>query len=95
MHDTNTISRILLKKTMTTKLIDVTPGTYNLKDLAGFYKVCTKTMRKQIASISELLPDRTGRRLYWVNEVEIIFKIYGVPKIKIMVSENEKERNVA
>lgn len=80
---------------MKTKLIDVTPDTYNLKDLAGFYKVCTKTMRKQIASICHLLPDRTGRRLYWVNEVEIIFRAYGIPKIKIIISENEKQRIAA
>lgn len=80
---------------MKTVIKDAVPGTYNLKRLAGMYGVCTKTMKKQIDAISHELPDREGRRLYLVREVEVIFKHYGVPKIPVIVRENEELKKVA
>jgi len=74
---------------MKTIIKNAVPGTFNLKTLAQMYNVCTKTMKKQIDLISQELGDRTGRRLYFVNEVEIIFKNYGTPKIEIVIKEEE------
>jgi hypothetical protein len=66
---------------MKTKKHEATAETSNLKRLAGLYKVCTKTMAKMINSIKDELGDRGTRRLFYVNEVEIIFSKYGTPKI--------------
>ena len=63
--------------------------TSNLKRLAGLYKVCTKTMAKMIHNIKDELGDRGRRRLFYVNEVEIIFKKYGTPKIDMQIIENK------
>jgi hypothetical protein len=64
------------------KTVEVMPGTYNLKKLAEMYAVCTKTMAKRIKSIEHELGDRTGRRLFFIKEVEIIFKFYGTPRVQ-------------
>jgi hypothetical protein len=80
---------------MKTIIKEAVPGTYNLKHLAGLYGVCTKTMKKQIDLIADQLGDRTGRRLYSVREVEIIFKYYGVPKMQVMIREADELRKAA
>lgn len=80
---------------MKTIIKDAVPGTYNLKRLSAMYGVCTKTMKKQIDAISDELPDRTGRRLYSVREVEVIFSHYGVPKVQIIVRDNDEFRKAA
>lgn len=66
---------------------EAVPGTYNLKTLAKFYGVCTKTMAKNIKAIMHLLRDRTGRRLYLIHEVEVIFQYYGTPKVQVKIEE--------
>lgn len=77
---------------MKTIIKDVVPGTYNLKTLAEFYGVCTKTMAKNIKAISYLLRDRSGRRLYFINEVEAIFHYYGTPKIQIKIEDADPKK---
>jgi hypothetical protein len=72
---------------MKTQKQNATAETTNLKGLAALYKVCTKTMAKRIAAIKEELGERGNRRLYFVNEVEIIFKKYGTPKIDVPYEE--------
>lgn len=84
--------RNLKTNKMKTIIKDAVPGTYNLKTLAGFYGVCTKTMAKNIKVISHLLRDRSGRRLYFINEVETIFLHYGTPKIQIKIEEVDQKR---
>lgn len=73
---------------MKTQVTNAIPKTYNLKSLAELYGVCTKTMAKRIKSIGEELGDRTGKRLFMVNEVEIIFKHFGTPKIVSIIQDN-------
>lgn len=80
---------------MKTVIKDAVPGTYNLKRLAGMYGVCTKTMKNRIDAISHKLPDREGRRLFLVGEVEIIFAHYGAPKIQTIVREVNETNKVA
>jgi hypothetical protein len=80
---------------MKTIIKDAVPGTFNLKRLAVMYGVCTKTMKKQIDLIADELGDRTGRRLYSVREVEIIFNHYGAPKVQVIVRENEEFKKAA
>ncbi|MBA3680498.1 MAG: hypothetical protein H0W73_04945 [Bacteroidetes bacterium] len=62
------------------KTIPITPQTCNLKTLAGWYGVCSKTMSKRLKKIAAQLEDRKGQRLFFVKDVEIIFNHYGVPK---------------
>jgi hypothetical protein len=68
---------------------NVVPRTSNLKSIAKLYGVCPKTMAKRIKAIESYLPDRTGRRLFMINEVEIIFQHFGTPKIEVQVNECE------
>lgn len=75
---------------MKTIIKDAVPSTYNLKRLASMYEVCTKTMKKQIDHISKEFGDRTGRRLYSVREVEIIFQHYGTPKVQITLRDQDE-----
>lgn len=56
--------------------------TSNLKTLAQLYGVCSKTMKRKIDAIKDKLGDRTGKRLYDIWEVEIIFSSYGTPTIE-------------
>lgn len=65
------------------KTVSVTPQTCNLKTLAAWYKVCTKTMAKRIKRIADQLDDRKGVRIFFVRDVEIIFANYGTPKVEI------------
>lgn len=74
---------------MKTEIVNVIPKTSNLKSLATLYGVCTKTMAKKIKSIESELGDRAGKRLFMVNEVEIIFKHFGTPKIEIHIPVEE------
>ena len=80
---------------MKTIITDAVPGTYNLKHLAVLYGVCSKTMKKNIDRIEEQLGDRTGRRLYSVREVEIIFQNYGTPKVQTILRENNELKKAA
>ena len=77
---------------MKTETVNATPKTSNLKSLAMLYGVCSKTMSRKIKSIASELGDRKGRRLYFVNEVEIIFKHFGTPK-KIIPSNTDENKN--
>lgn len=77
---------------MKTEIINVVPKTSNLKSLATLYGICTKTMAKKIRSIESELGDRTGKRLFMVNEVEIIFKHFGTPKIEIHFPITEENK---
>jgi hypothetical protein len=61
--------------------------TYNLKELSALYRVCTKTMKRMINKLKDQLGDRGNRRLYFVNEVEIIFNAYGIPEIQQPVQQ--------
>jgi len=67
------------------KTIPITPQTCNLKTLAGWYKVCTKTMSKRIKKLSHQLGGREGERLFFVKDVEIIFATYGTPKVEVQL----------
>lgn len=61
--------------------------TYNLKELSALYRVCTKTMKRMIDKLKDQLGDRGNRRLYFVNEVEIIFNAYGIPEIQQLIQQ--------
>ena len=50
------------------KTIPITPQTCNLKTLACWYKVCTKTMSKRIKKLSHQLGNREGERLFFVKD---------------------------
>lgn len=69
-----------VKKVMTRPAI---AKTSNLKTLAELYGVCSKTMKKKIDAIKDKLGDRTGKRLYDIREVEIIFLSFGTPTIEL------------
>ena len=77
---------------MKTEIVNVIPKTSNLKSLATLYGVCTKTMAKKIKSIESELGDRKGKRLFMINEVEIIFKHFGTPKIETHVQIIEENK---
>lgn len=51
---------------------------YSIKELAGIYNVCNKTMKKWINPFSELIGEKNGR-YYSVVQVKIIFDKLGVP----------------
>lgn len=80
---------------MKTKKQDATAETSNLKRLAGLYKVCTKTMSKMVGKLKDELGDRGNRRLFYVSEVEIIFKKYGTPKIDVEEPESRSYKRAA
>jgi len=66
------------------KTITITPQTCNLKMLAGWYRVCTKTMSKRIKKLAPQMGDRKGERLFFVKDVEVIFANYGIPKVELI-----------
>lgn len=72
---------------MKTQVTNAVAQTKNLKSLAELYGVCTKTMAKRIKAIGAELGDRKGKRLFMVNEVEIIFRHFGTPKIVTHIKE--------
>ena len=80
---------------MKAKKQDAVAETSNLKRLAVLYKVCTKTMAKMVANVKDELPDRGKRRLFYVNEVEIIFNKYGIPKVDMPDGEPQMFNNAA
>lgn len=80
---------------MKTQKQNAAAETSNLKRLAGLYKVCTKTMAKMVHKLHDELGDRGKRRLFYVSEVEIIFKRYGTPKIDAPDTANTNLKKAA
>jgi hypothetical protein len=52
---------------------------YTTSELAAFYKVCSRTLRKWLKSIENEVGERIGR-YYTVNQVKIIIEKLGIPK---------------
>ena len=51
---------------------------YSLKEIAGIYGVCDKTIKKWLSPFGELIGKKHGR-YYTVAQVKIIFEKLGLP----------------
>ena len=51
---------------------------YSIKDLAGIYGVCAKTLKKWITPFIDEIGEKNGR-YYSVAQVKVIFEKLGVP----------------
>lgn len=63
---------------------------YNHKQLAGFYDVSWPTFQRWLKTHEQEIGKKTGH-FYSVNQVVLIFKIFGLPKrFTITLSEVEE-----
>jgi hypothetical protein len=63
---------------------------YNHKQLADFYGVCWLTFQRWIKKHEQEIGKKTGH-FYSINQVLLIFKIFGMPKrFRVSLSEVEE-----
>jgi hypothetical protein len=63
---------------------------YNHKQLADFYGVCWLTFQRWVKKHEQEIGKKTGH-FYSINQVLIIFKVFGMPKrFKVSLSEVEE-----
>lgn len=63
---------------------------YNHKQLADFYGVCWLTFQRWVKRHEDEIGKKTGH-FYSINQVLIIFKVFGMPKrFKVSMSEVEE-----
>lgn len=63
---------------------------YNHKQLADFYGVCWLTFQRWVKRHEKEIGQKTGH-FYSINQVLVIFKIFGMPKkFKVSLSEVEE-----
>lgn len=55
---------------------------HNLNEIAAYLGVCSKTLRKKISPVLEIIKDSPRKSLYSPNDIEIIFEWLGVNKGK-------------
>jgi hypothetical protein len=53
---------------------------YSMKEMAGLYKVCERTIKTWLAPFEKEIGQKTGR-FYTPKQMKIIFEKIGVPEI--------------
>lgn len=70
---------------MSIRYVEYPANTYSLTELSAMFGVSLNTMSGMIKEIPEItIPqNKSFRRLYYPNEVELIFHKFGTPKKEV------------